>query len=295
MNFLKHIELFVLAAKKKSFTAAAKELMIPTSTASHQIAQLEKEMGQQLFARTTRSVELTSSGLLLYQHFNNILDEGRVAIESLKNMNEIPSGFFHVKMTSSIAHRMLGPRLGKFHRMYPKIDIYLEVISLDDTEISGKCDLAIVAGSLPDSQLFCRKIAQKSRHLYASPLYLTQAGTVSKPEQLLLHNCIGMNYLEHEKVWILENRGECVEVPVKGSFTTNSVSFVLQMVSQDIGIGPIGDFLARDLLEEGRLIRVLPDWSLPPVPIYALTNSKIHSARCRVFIDFLISELTLMH
>lgn len=294
MHFLKNIELFVLAAQKKSFTAAAKALRMPTSTASHHIAQLEKELGQQLFARTTRSVELTPPGLLLYQHFNNILSEGRVALESIKNMSETASGPLHVRMTSSFAISMLGPRLGKFHRMYPHIDLQLEVISQETREFSGECDLAVVVGSLPDSPLFCRKIALITRHLYASPDYLSQAGAIGTPDQLSQHNCIAMKYLEPESVWHLENGGICHDVPVRGTFSTNSVAMILHVVFQGVGVGPIGDFMAREGVEQGLLVRVLPDWSLPEIPIYALTNSKVLPARSKVFIDFLISELAAL-
>jgi DNA-binding transcriptional LysR family regulator len=294
MNIFKNVELFVLAAQKRSFSAAAKELMIPASTVSYRIAQMEKELGQQLFARTTRSVELTASGVVLYQHFNNMLNEGQNALEYLKSMSEVPAGFLYVRMTSSFGIRLLGPRLGKFHEMYPKIDLHLEVISRDGTELAGNCELAILGGALPHSSLYCRKIAEVKRHLYASPAYLASAGKVNNPDELLLHKCVRIKYLDLEKVWLLERKGKCVEIPIAGPFTTNSISLVVQIVSEGLGIGPIGDFLARDLVREGVLVAVLPDWSLPPAPIYALTRSKILTARARVFIDFLVSELTAL-
>jgi DNA-binding transcriptional LysR family regulator len=290
MTLFKDIELFVLVAEKKSFTSVASDLMIPTSTVSYHIAQLEKELGQQLFSRTTRAVELTTSGMLLYQHFSHILDEGRIALEALKNMSKIPSGLLHIKVTLNFGIAVLGPLLHKFHRMYPKIDLRLELVSRSGLGLFGKCDMAIAEGFLPDSSLYCRKVVEIERHLYASPSYLMHTGIVDEPEQLLSHKCICMNYADPEDVWHLTKSDKHVDVPVKGFFSTNGVPLIVQMVSHGVGIGPIGDFLTKELIEQGLLAPVLPEWNLPSTPIYLLTNSKILPARCRVFMDFLSAE-----
>lgn len=290
MILFKNIELFVLVAEKKSFTAAANDLMIPNSTVSYHIAQLEKELGQQLFSRTTRAVELTASGMLLYQHFSHILEEGRIALESLKNMSKIPSGRLHIKVTLNFGIAVLGPLLHKFHQLYPKIDLHLELVSRSGVGLFGKCDMAIVEGILPDSSLYCRKVVEIERHLYASPSYLTSAGNVTEPEQLSSLKCICMNYADPENIWHLTKGNKCVDVHINSFFSTNGVPLIVQMISHGIGIGPVGDFLTRELIEQGVFAPVLPEWSLPSAPIYLLTDSKILPARCRVFMDFLAAE-----
>jgi len=291
MILFKDIELFVLVAEKKSFTAAANELGMPTSTASHQIAQLEKDLGQQLLARTTRSVELTASGTLLYQHLSHILDEGRIALESLKNMKELPSGSLHIKVTLNFGIAVLGPRLYRFRQLFPNIDLHLELVSRSGSGFSGKCDMVLAEGSLPDSSLYCRKIVEIERNLYASPIYIMHAGEVKEPEQLLSHNLIAMNYAGPEDVWHLTKGDKSIDIPLNSVFSTNGIPLIIEMVSHGVGIGPIGKFLGIDLVKKGLLVPVLPEWSLPAAPIYLLTNAKVLPARSKAFMDFLDVEL----
>jgi len=291
MIFFKDIELFVLVAEKKSFTSAAKDLMIPTSTASYQIAQFEKELGQQLFSRTTRSVKLTASGRLLYQHLSHVLEDGQIALESLKNMSEIPAGHLHIKVTLNFGTAIIAPLIHKFHQQYPEIDINMELVSRNAPGLLGRCDMIIADNMLPDTSLYCRKIVEIERRLYASPSYLMDSGRVKEPGQLISHKCIGMNYAEHEKVWHLIKGDEHVDVPINPIFSSNGIPMVFNMISHGAGIGPIPVFLTIDFVDQGILTPVLPEWHFPLTPIYLFTHSKILPARCRVFMDFLDAEL----
>ena len=291
MTFLKEIKLFITVAEKKSFTAAAEYLMLSTSTVSYQINQMEKELGQKLFLRTTRTMELTDAGKLLYQHFNQILEEERTALESLKNMNEIPSGRLHIKMTMNIGTAILGPLLDRFYHLYPKIELNVELVSRRGVGWEGECDMVITSGLLPDSSLFCRKVSEIRRHLYASPDYLMRAGAVNEPADLLSHNHIGKDYANPEKIWHLTKDDQHINVPVNGTFMSNSVPLMIHMITRGVGIGPIADFLTLDLVKQGLIVPVLPEWSLSSTKIYVFTKSKAIPARCRVLLEFMNSEL----
>jgi DNA-binding transcriptional LysR family regulator len=80
-------------------------------------------------------------------------------------------------------------------------------------------------------------------------------------------------------------------VSIKGGFVANSMRFLRQLAAMGLGIAVIDDAIARPAVAAGSLVRVLPEWSLPPVPVYALTPSKLLPARTRIFLEILNDHL----
>lgn len=71
---------------------------------------------------------------------------------------------------------------------------------------------------------------------------------------------------------------------------TNSQSLIRQLLLQDMGIGQLSRTQASALLQSGRIVRVLPQWELDPIPLYVMTASRLVPARVRVFVDFLVQK-----
>ena len=143
----------------------------------------------------------------------------------------------------------------------------------------------------PDAllQLVARQIAVLPRYLYASPEYLKSAAPLTHPSDLARHVvCIVEGATRLGEVARTFYRGdESVDVMVGARFAMNSVALSRALALQGVGLAVLTNVLALDDVTLGRLVRVLPDWSLAPVQVHAVTDTRLLPARARLFIDFL--------
>jgi len=289
------MRLFVEVARTKSFRGAAEALDMPNSTLSRHISELEKTIGLQLLHRSTRKVELTAAGEVYFKRCQSIVEEARIAHESLLDVVERPSGTLRVSMPVDLATGYLAPILSEFAKAYPLISFEFDLTPRRVDLQSDPFDLAIRIGLPPTtpSTLVARQIALLQRYLYASPDYLKAAAPLTHPDDLTNHVlCIGQGATSQEEVWRTFYRGEeLVNVMTASRFKMNSVGLSRALAKSGVGIAALDTELAREDVASGRLRRVLPDWSLAPVQVHAITDTRLLPARTRLFIDFIKSRL----
>lgn len=296
MELLSYMRLFVEVARTKSFRGAAEALDMPNSTLSRHISELEKKIGLQLLHRSTRKVELTAAGEVYFKRCQSIVEEARIAHESLLDVVERPSGTLRVSMPVDLATGHLAPILREFAKAYPLISFEFDVTPRRVDLQSDPFDLAIRIGPPPTtpSTLVARQIALLPRYLYASPDYLKAAASLTHPDDLTKHVlCIGQGATNQEEVWRTFHRGEeRVNVMIASRFRMNSVGLSRALAVSGVGIAVLDTDLAREDVASGRLRRVLPKWSLAPVPVHAITDTRLLPARTRLFIDFIKARLS---
>jgi len=296
VELLSYMRVFVEVARTKSFRGAAEALDMPNSTLSRHISELEKKIGLQLLHRSTRKVELTAAGEVYFKRCQSIVEEARIAHESLLDVVERPSGTLRVSMPVDLATGHLAPILREFAKAYPLISFEFDVTPRRVDLQSDPFDLAIRIGPPPTtpSTLVARQIALLPRYLYASPDYLKAAASLTHPDDLTKHVlCIGQGATNQEEVWRTFHRGEeRVNVMIASRFRMNSVGLSRALAVSGVGIAVLDTDLAREDVASGRLRRVLPKWSLAPVPVHAITDTRLLPARTRLFIDFIKARLS---
>jgi DNA-binding transcriptional LysR family regulator len=295
MEVLSYMRLFVEVARMKSFRRAAEALDMPSSTLSRQIAQLEKAIGLRLLHRSTRKVELTEAGEVYFKRCQSIVEEARIAHESLLNVAERPTGTLRVSMPVDLATDYLAPILADFARAYPLIAFEFDLTPRRVDLQSEPFDLAIRIGPPPTapSTLVARQIVLLQRYLYAAPAYLKKAPPLKHACDLSRHVlCIGQGPMKPGAVFRFFGRNnEVVEVPGDTRFVMNSVGLSRALAKQGVGIAALDTELARDDVAAGRLKHVLPGWGLDPVEVHAITDTRFLPARTRLFIDFVKTRL----
>lgn len=125
----RQLRYFAVAAKYLSFTDAAKQLYIAQSTLSQQIAELEKELGVQLFTRKGRSVRLTALGEILQEEANAIIARHDQAIKVVRQAAKGINGSLRIGFLSSPVRRFLPQLISKFHSLYPDVELKLSQIN----------------------------------------------------------------------------------------------------------------------------------------------------------------------
>ncbi|WP_290871362.1 LysR family transcriptional regulator [Aquabacterium sp.] len=294
MSLLNDMALFVEVAKAMSFSRAAEAIGVPNSTLSRRVSALEKAIGLRLLHRTTRKLELTEAGQIYLERCRRLVEEAKLAHEQLGDLLAQPSGVLRASLPVDFATSYLAPLIAEFAHTYPGIRFEFDLTPRRVDLVSEPFDVAIRMGESPDSTLIARLLATLPTHLYASPAYLAKAGEPQTPSDLRDHECMGFRAARN-MVWSLkrEDGARAKEVPVAGRFQLNSVGMLRRLATLGQGLVVLVDALAEEDVAAGRLRRVLPDWAGPPVPVYAMTETRLLPAKTLRFIEFLRERLAM--
>jgi DNA-binding transcriptional LysR family regulator len=287
---LNDVRLFIRVIEHNSFTAAADKLGIQKSTISRRIAQLEDELGVRLLQRTTRKLSLTSEGQDLFQRCQPLLDELEAVEDRVVSKQAVPKGRLRITMPPEMGIFIMNDVIAGFMKMYPLIQIDIELSSRLVDLVEEGIDLALRVGELTDSSLIGRKIADVNIKLYAGTGYLQEQGEPKTPNDLLTHHCLGGAL--SDQGWGFDNWNGGKPVPTNFKVRANSISFCRELLIKNLGIARLPVTFCIDDLEAGLIKEVLSDYQAPSVSIHALYPSRRHlNPKVRLFIDFMIESL----
>jgi len=295
MEFLNDMAIFVEVVKARGFRGAAEALRMPNSTISRRIGLLEKAIGLRLLHRTTRKVELTEAGQVYYERCKRIVDEARLAHEQLGDMLAQPTGTLRASLPVDFAVIYMAPLIADFARLYPGITFDFDLAPRQINLVTEPFDVAIRMGEQGDSQLVARHLASLTPFLYASPTYLERAGEPATPADLAGHQCFNLN---KNGLWTLHcahDTGPAAQVAVRCRYTLNSVGMLRRLATLGQGIILAPPAIVADDLAAGRLRQVLPAWHGKPVPVYAVTETRLLPAKTQRFIEFIKQRLEAEH
>lgn len=287
--------LFARVAELGSFSAAALRMGLPKSTVSRRIALLEAELGERLLLRTTRKLSVTDFGADMLEHARQVIAEVEAAAMLAQQRQAEPSGRLRVSMPNDLANLMFGPVLARFMVRYPAITVEIDLSPRRVDLIGENFDVAIRMGHLPDdASLAARRLAVFSNGLVASPAYLRRRGMPKSPQDLLGHDILRLLGRNGEPApWLLSRGAERWEAVLPGRATINSPEVLLRLACADAGIAMVEDHFAQAFLEDGRLQRVLPDWTAPTHIAWAVfPGRRLMPRRTRVFLDALAEEFS---
>ncbi len=282
---LNAVLVFIKVVQTGSFTAGAKSLGLPKSTASRRVSELERELGAPLLRRTTRKLRLTDVGEVFYARASRIAAEALEAELAVTQLQDGPRGTLRV--TAPVE---LGLALGSLLREYMdqnpevKVDVVLtdRVVDLVDDGF----DLALRAGPMPDSELNARRLPPAKRVLCASPSYRRHEGWATEPEELGEHACIAFVAGSEGLRWDLEGPRGRIEVAIDPRIRVNNYEMARQAALAGLGIAMLPSFQCAGDVRGGRLDVVLPEWCSPEIEIRAVYASARHlSPKVRSFLS----------
>jgi DNA-binding transcriptional LysR family regulator len=285
---LKDVLVFVQIVRSGSLTAAARELGMQKSSVSRKLAELEESVGARLLQRTTRALNLTDEGRVFYDHGLRAMAELEEAQAAVSGMRAAPRGLLRV--TAPLAFGYLGSVVGAFLARYPEVQVELVCTDRVVDLVEEGFDLAIRAGTLPDTSLIVRKLGTLPRYLVASPDYLKRHAKPKKPDDLAAHTCL--TFVSSHPLWRLSAEGRTAEVRVDGKLAANDYDLIRQAAIAGAGIALIPDLGCIDAIEAGTLVRVLPEWTSEETPVQALYPSTRHlPAKVKAFVEFLKKQM----
>jgi DNA-binding transcriptional LysR family regulator len=290
--------LFARVAEAGSFSRAADRLQVPKSTVSRRIAALEESFGERLFHRSTRKLSITDFGLNLVDHARALAAELDGALAMTQHRQAEPSGRLRVSLLADFALFALPDMLARFAHDHPAIMLELDLSPRRVDLIGENVDLAVRIGDLPDdNQLAARKLVDLRIALYASPTYVQGAFDPIEPDDLIgLHGLLMPAGTGGALRWVLERarddeRERWEGTPLQYSIS-NSPALLMHMAEAGHGVVALPELYARGAVERGALQRVLAQWSLPRVPLWAVfPGRRLMPARTRAFLDTLVATI----
>ncbi|MDB6061997.1 MAG: h16 [Verrucomicrobiaceae bacterium] len=293
MDRLTDIALFLRVLDLGSISAAARNLGLSTAVASKRLQRLEHELGVRLLQRTTRQLHVTPEGAALAAQGRMLVEDLEALTSGLRQTGTEVTGALRVSTSSSFGRLFISPLLPEFLALHPGVQISIhfsdELIDL----VSAGFDVAIRIGVLNDSRLVARQLATNQRVLCAAPTYLEQHGVPQTPADLEQHQCLVLvGSLGRQDVWRLTDRvGQETATRVKGQLESNLGETLRDAALAGLGIASHSTWHISDDLRSGKLLRVLPDYSIAESGIYAvMPQRRLVPPRVRTFIEFLVQK-----
>jgi DNA-binding transcriptional LysR family regulator len=243
-----------------SFSAAARELGMPVTTVSGIIARLEKRLGVTLIQRTTRKLNITSAGGTYYKHCVLAMNEMSEGENELFTAKSEPAGLLRITAPPDLGHSLLPPIVRKYLKAYPRTKIELLLTNRIVDLIGEGVDLAIRPGPFKDSSLVVRKFKNAEVFLWVSPSYIKKRGLPRHPRELASHFLIGHQFFG--ATLKLTNGRESFITKVEPRIIVDDVEAVKTFVMAGDGISALPDIICESEAASGKIIRVLPGWSM---------------------------------
>jgi DNA-binding transcriptional LysR family regulator len=269
-NDLGELSAFAVVAEERSFTRAAARLGVSQSALSHSMRGLEKRLGLQLLARTTRSVSPTAAGSALLQELAPALERIERAVAETRKQRERPAGRIRLIIPRTATQMVLLPKLTQFTRAYP--EIVLEVTSSNDPVdlVAGEFDAGVQIGEFIQRDMIAVPVTKQMRlAVVGSPEYFHLHKQPRKPQDLKDHACIGFRFSNGLYRWEFEKGRKALTVSPQGPASFDDPDLVIQTVLQGVGIGTAMEESVKSRIANGTLVEVLRDWC-PTFPGYFL-------------------------
>jgi len=261
---------FLAVAELGSFSAAAARLGVDTSSVSRAILRFEEGVGERLFVRTTRRVALTATGQTVRDRLREPYANLDAALKAVLDTASQPRGRIVVTAPVDFAGSILTEALARFVRQHPHVEVDVRVSGQYLDLVSEGIDAAIriATRSLGDSTLKARKLGKLEVGVFAAPTYLESRGAPRTPEDARSHVWVTFPPFRNLR---FQGPGGVVRLKTDGRVVCDEMTFVLHAVLHGAGLGVLPMFLADSDVRQGRIVPVLPRWTLSGGDIWFLT------------------------
>jgi len=284
---------FVRVAERGNLSAVARELGVGQSTVTRHLRELEEAVGVPLLSRTTRRVAMTDEGSRYYADSVQILRLVEQAGDEARGTRGASVGTIRISCTAAFGVLHVSRLIFAFQDRHPDIGVDLSLTDELVDLVREGVDIALRLGPLTDSSMKLRALGQSRRLLVAAPDYLAARRRPAVPQDLSGHEGIRMSNVAGSDTLALQGpRGERHAVPFAGRLRVDHGLAAREALVAGRGIAPAHQWLVDDLLAAGRLEAILPDYSLPPVPLSMLiVPERSGIARVRLLADFLAEQI----
>ncbi|CDZ77694.1 D-malate degradation protein R [Legionella massiliensis] len=288
----RQISCFLKVAELANFSLAANSLHLTPTAVSKQIKNLEEAIGEQLFLRTTRNVQLTEFGQLFYERCK-LIDEQITAVNQFIESNrEQPQGELKVLVSTITSKDWVLKHLHDFVAAYPGLQLELIFSEQDDELARSDIDIMVGFPVIPPATeaLKYRRMFAMNNILCASKSFVLRYGKPKTAEELPNFKIISHSLRKPAHFISLADgsRLHCAR-PI---LYMNSFDALNQACLAGIGMFLTGDSLVKSWLESGELLQLLPQYTFRHHEIYMFYRAYDYELpKIRAFLDFFNERL----
>ncbi|KAB2528215.1 LysR family transcriptional regulator [Pseudomonas sp. GXM4] len=282
------LKVFLTVIRKNGFANAAEELGYSPAYISKRISVLESTLATKLLHRTTRRIALTDDGERARQWAEKLLGDLQEFLGEISEARHQPTGSLHICSSFGFGRNHVAPAICKLSQTYPKLDIRLDVFDRVVDIVGEGFDLEIRVGDDLPGQHLGRKLVSNRRVLCATTEYLERRGMPHSLDDLTTHDCLVLKERNNAfGVWNLTKDGHEESVRVSGPLSSNNGEIVLEWALSGGGILLRSMWDVKPMLEQGRLVQVLHEYT-QSANVWAVYPTRLsESAKLRVCVEFL--------
>ena len=286
MDRLDELAVFVAVLDAGSLARAARRLGRSPAAVTRGLATLEARAGVRLVERTTRKLAPTEAGVALADQARRVLADYAAAVSAETATGPL-RGRLGVTAPLVFGRRHVTPLVTAFLDAHPETTVELRLSDRYLDLIDEHLDVAVRIGALAASGLVARKVGEVRRVLVAAPSYLARAGTPAAPADVARHQTLFTGDRSQGAEWRFRRPdGRELAVRIAPRLTVSDVDATLAAARDGHGLAWALSYQVADDLAEGRLVRLLAEYELPPLPVQLVTPSlRLAPARVRAFVD----------
>lgn len=291
MQDLNDMLYFAEVVERGGFAAAGRALGIPKSRLSRRVSELETQLGVRLLQRTTRKLSLTEVGESYLRHCQAMREAAQAAADTVAQVQTEPRGTVRVSCPVTLAQTVLGELMPLFLERHPAVRVEMQVTNRAIDLLEEGVDVALrVRASLDDSgSMVVKRLDDARQVLVASPALLARQGTPATLDDLARLDSLAMSAAEgrtHLRLVGPDGREETVQLAPR--YVADDLLTLKFAALAGTGMCWLPDYMCQAELHEGRLVRLLPEWSTPQGVVHAVFPSRRGLAPAvRRFLDFL--------
>jgi DNA-binding transcriptional LysR family regulator len=281
--------LFLGIVNAGGISQAALQLRAPKASLSRKLRQLEQQIGAVLVKRGPQGLETTEVGAALLHRCERIAAETHEASLIASEMQSQLRGNMRISIPFGLGSTWISRALADFAIRYPDLRLSIHVTNRWIDVSEEPYDVAICIGRVRNENLPVRQLAELPRGVYASPAYCERKGTPQAPAELVEHDCIMLETQITDGLWSCATSGRGVVSP---RLRTSDIIVAREMAVAGVGIAMLTHAVCEAEVKAGRLIRLLPQWRIPPVVVVAMFLDRRHMPlRTRALIDLMAQAI----
>jgi len=284
---------FVCIVECGSISAGARHLKIPQPTLSRYLRVLEEHCGTALLRRDTHRMNLTQTGQRLLEDARTMLVHAEAADQRLREDQTMLIGHLRLFATMDLGQSIVTRLVSSFLQTNSKVTAELSLTNRPLHMIQEGCDVGILPGKITDESVIARPAGRITLHLAAAPSLVQSRPAVKKPADLKSWPWIGLSGFNAKEIKLFARHRAEQTLHLSPVLISEGVRSTREAVRAGLGVAVIPDWLIREDLLSGQLVRVLPQWNAKDLPVHVVyLGARLLPTRVRAFIDFAVSYLT---
>ncbi|MFJ7565867.1 LysR family transcriptional regulator [Herminiimonas sp. NPDC097707] len=294
LNRLEMLRLFCAAADASSFKEAAARLGTSPQAITRAVKELEEAMGEVLFHRNTRGIQITEFGTQLAEHAREMVTGVDKLFHHTNPLSDTNlEGLVRITAPSPIGRRHLLKLLLPLIRQYPGIKLELGVTNLLADVVDKKIDIGVRIGPLRDSRLVARSVGKVSFFVVATPELVATRGKPTTPQDLLGLPTTALMDGNTGRIWPWYFADSQPLTLASPTLVSDDPEVECDAVLAGIGYGQLSNHQAEPHIRSGRLVTVLDDYQPVPWDLYVYRPQRGPvPARIRLVFDRIVDILS---